>query len=99
MKRKDRLTVFGVFAAGFLAWVGVGSQLTGPIIGPAAPALGNPYDPSRLLRVAFESGHHRQCPLSALRVHAGTTLSILAVEREHLITSVSCAHHRYCLVM
>ena len=43
------------------------------------------HRPPRLLRVPLESRHHRQCPLLAQRVHAGTTLSILAVEREHLI--------------
>src|SRR4029077_5027224 len=41
--------------------------------------------PPRLLRVPLESRHHRQCPLLAERVHAGTTLSILLVEREDLI--------------
>src|SRR6185295_7063485 len=41
--------------------------------------------PSSLLRVPLESRHHRQCPLLAQRVHAGTTLSILPVEREDLI--------------
>ena len=43
------------------------------------------YCPPRLLRVPFESRHHRQCPLLPQRVHPGTTLSTLAVEREHLI--------------
>src|ERR1019366_7940266 len=41
--------------------------------------------PPRLLRVPLESCHHRQCPLLAESVHAGTTLSILPVEREDLI--------------
>src|SRR5205823_8103373 len=41
--------------------------------------------PPRLLRVALESRHHRQCPLLAESVHAGMNLSILAVERQHLI--------------
>ena len=41
--------------------------------------------PPRLLRIALKSTHHCQCPLFARSVHAGTTLSILAVERELLI--------------
>ncbi len=41
--------------------------------------------PSSLLRVPLESRHHCHCPLLAERVHAGTTLSILPVERENLI--------------
>src|SRR3974390_501248 len=44
----------------------------------------------RLLRVPLESRHRRQCPLLTLRFHAGSTLSVLAVEKEHLI-SVSLA--------
>ena len=48
--------------------------------------------PPSLLRVPFESRHHRQCPLLIDRVHAGTTLSILPVERENLIR-VSLAPH------
>src|SRR4029077_8145866 len=43
------------------------------------------HAPPSLLRVPLESRHHRQCPLLAQRVHAGTTLSVLAVEREDLI--------------
>ncbi len=43
------------------------------------------HRPARLLCVALESRHHRQCPLLFRRVHAGRTLSTLAVEREHLI--------------
>jgi hypothetical protein len=51
--------------------------------------------PPRLLRVPLESRHHRQCPLFAESVHAGTTLSILPVEREHLIrVSLGHPHHR-----
>src|SRR5579859_3395449 len=41
--------------------------------------------PPRFLRIPFESRHHRQCPLLAESVHTGTTVSILAVEREDLI--------------
>jgi hypothetical protein len=41
--------------------------------------------PQSLLCVPLEPCHHRQCPLFAQRVHAGTTLSILPVEREDLI--------------
>src|SRR5262249_40117333 len=43
------------------------------------------HRPSRLLRVPLESRHHRQRPLPPESVHAGMTLSILAVEREYSI--------------
>jgi hypothetical protein len=35
--------------------------------------------------ISFKSRHHRQCPLLVERVHAGTTLSTLAVKREDFI--------------
>jgi hypothetical protein len=41
--------------------------------------------PPRFPRVALGSHHHRQCPLLAESVHAGSTLSLRPVEKENLI--------------
>jgi hypothetical protein len=61
------------------------SAHTVSLTAPPAPPLFQEHCPPNLLRVPLESRHHRQCPLLAERVHAGTTLSILPMEGEDLI--------------